>query len=98
MIKNIWFILFLLTGILQAQNDQGQAPDITLEDIKNQLQTKGLPIATQIDNLLIVGFDYVTKSEDSAIYYLEKALKLSKVAKDSFKLRICLQQLALTTY
>ena len=66
MIKNIWFILFFLTGILHAQNDQQQAPDITLEDIKNQLQTKGLPIATQIDHLLIVGFDYVTKSEDSS--------------------------------
>ena len=42
MIKNIWFILFFLTGILHAQNDQQQAPDITLEDIKNQLQTKRL--------------------------------------------------------
>jgi|AOAMet1_07_M0_10_2_1038527.scaffolds.fasta_scaffold01742_2 tetratricopeptide (TPR) repeat protein/DNA-binding CsgD family transcriptional regulator len=86
MIKNIWFILFFLTGILHAQNDQQQAPDITLEDIKNQLQTKGLPIATQIDHLLIVGFDYVTKSEDSAVFYLRKALELSKVAKDSFNI------------
>ena len=70
MIKHIWFILFLLTGILQAQNDQDQTPDIKVEDIKNQLQTKDLPSTTRIDNLLIVGKDFITKSEDSARYYL----------------------------
>ena len=86
MIKHIWFILFLLTGILQAQNDQDQTPDIKVEDIKNQLQTKDLPSTTRIDNLLIVGFDYITKSEDSARYYLEKALQLSKIEKDSFNI------------
>ena len=86
MIKHIWFILFLLTGILQAQNDQDQTPDIKVEDIKNQLQTKDLPSTTRIDNLLIVGKDFITKSEDSARYYLEKALQLSKIEKDSFNI------------
>ena len=86
MIKHIWFILFLLTGILQAQNDQDQTPEIKVEDIKNQLQTKDLPSTTRIDNLLIVGKDFITKSEDSARYYLEKALQLSKIEKDSFNI------------
>ncbi len=86
MIKNIWFILFLLTGILQAQNNQEQTPDIKVEEIKNHLQTKDLAITTRIDNLLIVGFDYITKSEDSARYYLESALQLSKIEKDSFNI------------
>ena len=86
MIKHIWFILFLLTGILQAQNDQDQTPDIKVEDIKNQLQTKDLPSTTRIDNLLIVGKDFITKSEDSASFYLEKALQLSKIEKDSFNI------------
>ena len=86
MIKHIWFILFLLTGILQAQNDQDQTPDIKVEDIKNQLQTKDLPSTTRIDNLLIVGKDFITKSEDSARYYLEKALQLSKIERDSFNI------------
>ena len=86
MIKNICFVLFILTGILQAQNDGVQTPDITIEDIKQQLQNNALPTTTRIDNLLIIGFDFVTKSEDSANYYLQKALKLSKVEKDSFNI------------
>ena len=57
-----------------------------MEDIKNQLQTKDLPSTTRIDNLLIVGKDFITKSEDSARYYLEKALQLSKIEKDSFNI------------
>ena len=86
MIKNICFVLFILTGILQAQNDGVQTPDITIEDIKQQLQNNALPTTTRIDNLLIIGFDFVTKSEDSANYYLQKALQLSKVEKDSFNI------------
>ena len=86
MIKNIWFVLFLLTGILQAQNDQDQTPDVTLEDLKRQLQTKDLPTTTRIDNLLILGYENIDKSKDSAVYYLDKALKLSKVDKDSFNI------------
>ena len=86
MIKNICFVLFILTGILQAQNDGVQTPDISIEDINQQLQNNALPTTTRIDNLLIIGFDYITKSEDSARYYLEKALHLSKVEKDSFNI------------
>lgn len=86
MIKNICFVLFILTGILQAQNDGVQTPDITIEDIKQQLQNNALPTTIRIDNLLIIGFDFVTKSEDSANYYLQKALQLSKVEKDSFNI------------
>jgi len=35
---------------------------------------------------LILGFDYITKSKDSAYYYLENALSLSKVENDSFNI------------
>ena len=86
MIKNCWCILFLLTSILAAQHSQEQTPDITLDDLKRQLQTKDLPTTTRIDNLLILGYENINKSKDSAIYYLDKALKLSKVAKDSFSI------------
>ena len=86
MVKNICFILLILTGILQAQNDGAQTSDITIEDIKEQLQNNALPKKTRIDNLLIIGFDFITKSEDSANYYLQKALQLSKVEKDSFNI------------
>ena len=86
MIKNCWCILFLLTSVLAAQNSQEQTPDITVDDIKRQLQTKDLPTTTRIDNLLILGYENINKSKDSAVYYLEKALELSKVEKDSFNI------------
>ena len=86
MIKNYWCILFLLTSVLAAQNSQEQTPDITVDDIKRQLQTKDLPTTTRIDNLLILGYENINKSKDSAVYYLEKALELSKVEKDSFNI------------
>ena len=86
MIKKCWCILFLLTSILGAQNNQEQTPDITVDDIKRQLQAKDLPTTTRIDNLLILGYENITESKDSAVYYLQKALELSKVEKDSFNI------------
>ena len=64
MIKNCWCILFLLTSVLAAQNSQEQTPDITVDDIKRQLQTKDLPTTTRIDNLLILGYENINKSKD----------------------------------
>ncbi len=86
MIKKCWCILFLLTSILGAQNNQEQISDITVDDIKRQLQAKDLPTTTRIDNLLILGYENITESKDSAVYYLQKALELSKVEKDSFNI------------
>ena len=86
MTKFLSFILFLFCATFQAQNDQIQTQEITVEDIKAQLENKTLSSKTRIDNLLILGFDYITKSKDSAYYYLENALSLSKVENDSFNI------------
>ena len=86
MTKFLSFILLLFCATFQAQNDQIQTQEITVEDIKAQLENKTLSSKTRIDNLLILGFDYITKSKDSAYYYLENALSLSKVENDSFNI------------
>ena len=86
MTKFLSFILVFFCATFQAQNDQIQTQEITVEDIKAQLENKTLPSETRIDNLLILGFDYITKSKDSAYYYLENALSLSKVENDSFNI------------
>lgn len=86
MTKFLSFILLLFCATFQAQNDQIQTQEITVEDIKAQLENKNLSSKTRIDNLLILGFDYITKSKDSAYYYLENALSLSKVENDSFNI------------
>ena len=86
MTKFFSFILLLFCATFQAQNDQIQTQEITVEDIKAQLENKTLSSKTRIDNLLILGFDYITKSKDSAYYYLENALSLSKVENDSFNI------------
>ncbi|MGI9594121.1 MAG: LuxR C-terminal-related transcriptional regulator [Patiriisocius sp.] len=86
MTKFFSFILLLFCATFQAQSDQIQTQEITVEDIKAQLENKTLSSKTRIDNLLILGFDYITKSKDSAYYYLENALSLSKVENDSFNI------------
>ena len=86
MTKFLSFILVFFCATFQAQNDQIQTQEITVEDIKAQLENKTLSSKTRIDNLLILGFDYITKSKDSAYYYLENALSLSKVENDSFNI------------
>ena len=86
MTKFLSFILVFFCATFQAQNDQIQTQEITVEDIKAQLENKNLSSKTRIDNLLILGFDYITKSKDSAYYYLENALSLSKVENDSFNI------------
>ena len=84
--KNIWFILFLLSSILYAQNTDEQTQEITIEDIKTQLKNPDLTIEKRIDNLLILGYSYIDVATDVATKYLTSALKLSKVKKDSFNI------------
>jgi DNA-binding CsgD family transcriptional regulator len=84
--KNVYFILILFTSILGAQNSTEQNQEITLEDIKKQLENNDLPQGKRIDNLLILGYNYISKSKDSANYYLKNALRLSKVKNDSFNI------------
>ncbi len=84
--KNIWFILFLLSSILYAQNTDEQTQEITIEDIKTQLKNPDLTIEKRIDNLLVLGYSYIDVATDVATKYLTSALKLSKVKKDSFNI------------
>ena len=72
--------------MLCAQNTNKQTQEITVEDIKIQLENKDLALEKRIDNLLILGYNYINIATDSATYYLTNALQLSKAKKDSFNI------------
>lgn len=84
--KNIFFLFFSLIVLFCIQNSAAQEKEITVEDIKQQLENKDLSQENRIDNLLILGFQYIGTSTDSANYYLRNALNLSKVKNDSFNI------------
>jgi DNA-binding CsgD family transcriptional regulator/tetratricopeptide (TPR) repeat protein len=82
--KNLFLILTCVGCIISAYAQEPASSYPTKKELLNLIDTEQLPTEEKINNLRMLGQYYMGMPNDSAAFYFNKGIRLSKKEQDSF--------------